>query len=170
MNIRGHFAEIPNLKRQDALKKVERRKEMEGKTNTFCKTARTCFSKYKKFNLETLETSTQRFGIKELYPRNLFITSYKRPKILKELVCPSELLKKKQGIINKCKSFIKCDECKTCERMNSSGKQEETLHQGLKQHALHLRSFTWQHAEFVENKELDRRRNYQCRFQIIIAI
>ena len=26
MNIRGHFAEIANLKRQDALKKVERRK------------------------------------------------------------------------------------------------------------------------------------------------
>ena len=27
MNIRGHFAEIANLKRQDALKKVERRKK-----------------------------------------------------------------------------------------------------------------------------------------------
>ena len=27
MNIRGHFVEIANLKRQDALKKVERRKK-----------------------------------------------------------------------------------------------------------------------------------------------
>ena len=36
MNIHGHFAEIANLKRQDALKKVERRKkEMERKTKTF---------------------------------------------------------------------------------------------------------------------------------------
>ena len=61
--------------------------------------------------------------LKELYPRNLFITSYKRPKNLKELLCPSELLKKKQGIINNGKSFIKCEkECKTCERINPSGK------------------------------------------------
>ena len=38
MNIRGHFAEIANLKRQDAQKKVERRKKkMEGKTNIFVK-------------------------------------------------------------------------------------------------------------------------------------
>ena len=61
--------------------------------------------------------------LKELYPRNLFITSYKRPKNLKELLCPSKLLKKKQGIINNGKSFIKCEkECKTCERINPSGK------------------------------------------------
>ena len=37
---------------------------MEGKTNIFCETARTCFSKYKEINSETLETSTQSFGIK----------------------------------------------------------------------------------------------------------
>ena len=61
--------------------------------------------------------------LKELYPRNLFITSYKRPKNLKELLCPSKLLKRKQGIINNGKSFIKCEkECKTCERINPSGK------------------------------------------------
>ena len=37
MNIRGHFAEIANLKRQDAPKKVgKKKKEMEGKTNIFC--------------------------------------------------------------------------------------------------------------------------------------
>ena len=37
MNIRGQFPEIANLKRQDALKKVgKKKKEMEGKTNIFC--------------------------------------------------------------------------------------------------------------------------------------
>ena len=63
MNIRGHFAEIANLKRQDALKKVERRKKKwKERPIFFVKTARTCFSKYREINSETLEASTQRFG------------------------------------------------------------------------------------------------------------
>ena len=36
MNIRGHFVEIANLKRQDALKKVERRKEKWTERPIFC--------------------------------------------------------------------------------------------------------------------------------------
>ena len=35
VNIRGHFAEIANLKRQDALKKVERRKKRNGRKDQY---------------------------------------------------------------------------------------------------------------------------------------
>ena len=65
MNIRGHFAEIANLKRHDALKKVERRKKKWKKRPVFfVKLQEPAFSKYREINSETRETSTQRFGIK----------------------------------------------------------------------------------------------------------
>ena len=89
MNIRGHFAEIANLKRQDALKKVERRKkEMEGKINIFCQTARTCFSKYRKINSETLETSTQRFGINRTLSKEFIHNILQTPEKFKGTFMP----------------------------------------------------------------------------------
>ena len=124
MNIHGHFVEIANLKRQDALKKVERRKKKWKERPVF-------FVEQQEPALPSIEKSIRKHlkllhrdsELKELYPRNLFITSYKRPKNLKELLCPSKLMKKKQGIINNGKSFIRCEnECKTCERINPSGK------------------------------------------------
>ena len=64
MNIRGYFAEIANLKRQDALKKVERRKKKWKERPIFLLNSKNLLSKYREINSETLETSTQRFGIK----------------------------------------------------------------------------------------------------------
>ena len=124
MNIRGHFAEIANLKRQDALKKVERRKKKwKERPIFFVKQKEPAFPSIEKSIRKPLKLLHRDSELKELYPRNLFITSYKRPKNLKELLCPSKLLKKKQGIINNGKSFMKCEkECKTCERINPSGK------------------------------------------------
>ena len=94
---------------------------MEGKTNIFVKQQEPAFPSIEKSIRKHLKLLHRDSELKELYPRNLFITSYKRPKNLKELLCPSKLLKKKQGIINNGKSFIKW-ECKTCERINPSGK------------------------------------------------
>ena len=126
MNIRGHFAEIANLKRQDALKKVERRKkEWKERPIFFVKQQEPAFPSIEKSIRKHLKLLHRDSELKELYPRNLFITSHKRPKNLKELLCLSKLLKKKQGIINNGNSFIKCEkECKTCERINPS----ENLH------------------------------------------
>ena len=92
MNIRGHCPEIANLKRQDALKKVERRKKK--RTIFFVKQQEPSFPSIKKSIWKHLKLLHRDSELKELYPRNLFITSYKRPKTLKELLCPSKLLKK----------------------------------------------------------------------------
>ena len=122
MNISGQFEEIANLKRQDALKKVERtKKEMEGKNNIFLSNSKKSAEKSTWKHLKHLHRDS---NLKEFYLRNLFITSCKRLKNLKELLCPSKLLKKKQGIISKDKSFIKyeCKEYKACERINPYGK------------------------------------------------
>ena len=59
--------------------------------------------------------------LKELFPKSLFITSYKRPKNLRELLCPSKLLKEKQVNTNNGNSYIRCDKgCVTCLRINPS--------------------------------------------------
>ena len=103
----------------------KKKKEMEGKERPifFVKQQEPAFPSIEKSIRKHLKLLHRDSELKELYSRNLFITSYKRPKNLKELLCPSKLLKKKQGIINNCKSFIKCEkECKTCERINPSGK------------------------------------------------
>ena len=124
MNIRGHFGEIANLKRQDALKKVERRKRIfKERLIFFVKQQGPAFSSIEKSIQKHLKLLHRDSELKEFYPRNLFITSYKHSKNLKELLCPSKLLKKKQGIINNGKSFIKSEkESKTCERISPSGK------------------------------------------------
>ena len=83
MNIRGHFAEIVHLKRQDALKNVERRKKK-------CKERSIFFFKQQEPAFPSIEESIQKHlkllqrdsELKEIFPRNLFITSYKRPKNL----------------------------------------------------------------------------------------
>ena len=67
---------------------------MEGTTNIFCQTARTYFSKHREINSETPETSTRRFGIKITLSEKFIHNIYKCPKNLKELFCPSKLLKK----------------------------------------------------------------------------
>ena len=60
-------------------------------------------------------------NLKKLFPKSLFITSYKRPKNLKELLCPSKLLKEKQVKTNKRNSYIRCNKgCVICLRINSS--------------------------------------------------
>ena len=124
MNVRGHFAEFANLKRQDALKKVERRKKKwKERPICFVKQQEPAFLSIEKSIRKHLKIPLRDSELKERYPRNLFLTSYKRPKSLKELLCPSELLKKKQVIIHKGKSSIRCEkECKTCKRINPSGK------------------------------------------------
>ena len=47
--------------------------------------------------------------LKEVFPNRNFVTSYKRPKNLKELLRPSYLLKKKQGNTNKGNKYIRYD-------------------------------------------------------------
>ena len=87
MNIRGHFAEIANLKRQDALKKVERRKKKwKERPILFVKQQEPAFPSIEKSIRKHLKLLHRHSELKELYPRNLFITSYKRPKNLKELL------------------------------------------------------------------------------------
>ena len=112
------------MKRQDALKNVERRKnKWKERPIFFVKQQEPAFPSIEKPIRKHLNLLHRDSELKELYPRNLFITSYKPPKNLKELLSPSKLLKKKQGIINNGKSFIKREkECKTCERINPSGK------------------------------------------------
>ena len=82
MNTCGHFAEIANLKRQDALKKVERRKRSGRKDQYFfVKQQEPAFPSIEKSIRKHLKLLHRDLESKELYPRNLFITSYKRPKI-----------------------------------------------------------------------------------------
>ena len=75
-SIQGHFAEIANIRRKDSLKKVERRnKQWKHRSIFFIKHQEPAFP----YNKE----------LKELFLKSLFITSYKQPKNLKELLCPS---------------------------------------------------------------------------------
>ena len=96
MNIRGHFVEIANLKRQDALNKVDRRKKKWKQGPLFLvKQQEPAFPSIEKSTLKHLKLLHRDSELKERYQRNLFIISYKRPKNVKELLCPSNLLKKK---------------------------------------------------------------------------
>ena len=95
-SIQGHFAEIANMRRKDSLKKVERRNKQWKDRPIFS-------SRIKNQHFQTLTSQLENIfefqynkELKELFPKSLFITSYKRPKNLKELLCPSKLLKEKQ--------------------------------------------------------------------------
>ena len=91
---------------------------MEGKTNIFVKQQEPAFPSIEKSIWKQLKLLHRDSELKEPYPRNLFITSYKLIK-LKGTFMPIRITKEKQGIVNKGKSFIKCEkECKTCERIN----------------------------------------------------
>ena len=97
MNIRGHFAEIANLKRQeDALKKVERRKKKwKERPIFFVKQQEPAFPSIEKSIRKHLKLLQRDSELKELYPRNLFITSYKRPKKFKGTFMPIKTTEEK---------------------------------------------------------------------------
>ena len=79
MNIRGHFAVIVNLKRQDALKKVERRKK-----------------KWKeRINSGTLEISTQIFRIKRALSKKFIHNILLAPEKFKGTFIPIKTIEEK---------------------------------------------------------------------------
>ena len=120
--IQGHFAEIANMRRKDSLKKVERRnKQWMDRPIFFIKHQEPAFPDINKSIRKHLRILQYNKELKELFPKSLFITSYKRPKNLKELLCPSKLLKEKQVNTNNGNSYIRCDKgCVTCLRINPS--------------------------------------------------
>ena len=95
MNIRGHFAEIANLKRQDALKKVERRKRNGRKDQYFLLNRKNLLSKYREINSETLETSTQRFGIKRTLSKKFVHNILQTPEKFKGTFMPIKTTEEK---------------------------------------------------------------------------
>ena len=98
-SIQGHFAEIANMRRKDSVKKVERRnKQWKDRPIFFIKHQEPAFPDINKSITKHLRILQYNKELKELFPKSLFITSYKRPKNLKELLCPSKLLKEKQVI------------------------------------------------------------------------
>ena len=121
-SIQGHFAEIANMWRKDSLKKVERRnKQWKDRPIFFIKHQETAFPDINKSIRKHLRILQCNKELKELFPKSLFITSYKRPKNLKELLCPSKLLKEKQVNTNNGNSYIRCDKgYVTCLRINPS--------------------------------------------------
>ena len=92
MKIRGHFAETANLKRQDALKKMERRKWKEEKRNG---RKTNIFVKYREINSETLETSTKRFGIRRTLPKKFIHDILQTPEKFKGTFMPIKTTEEK---------------------------------------------------------------------------
>ena len=100
-SIQGHFPEIANM-RKDSLKskKVERgNKQWKDRPIFFIKHQEPAFPDINKSLGKHLRILQYNKELTELYPKLLFITSYKPPKNLKELLCPSKLLKERGRLI-----------------------------------------------------------------------
>ena len=95
MNIRGHFVDTANLKRQDAPKKVERSKKKWKERPTFLSNRRTRFSEYREINSETLETSAQRFGIKRTLSKKFIHNILQTPEKFKGTFMPIKTTEEK---------------------------------------------------------------------------
>ena len=101
---------------------------MEGQTNFFIKHQEPGFLDINKSIRKHLRILQYNKQLKELIPKSLFITSHKRPKNIKELLCPSKLLREKCIKNNKGNSCIKCKkEYKTCSRISSSRSFKSTV-------------------------------------------
>ena len=109
------------MRRKDSLKKVERGNKQWKDRPIFSSSIKNQHFQTLTSQLENICDLHYNKELKELFPKSLFITSYKRPKNLRELLCPSKLLKEKQVNTNNGNSYIRCDKgCVTCLRINPS--------------------------------------------------